>query len=207
MNTVPDHPTFTALIDWVDDLLSTERSVEVGAQVANADATTQESVQWMRDFKATAAQAPLFEPPAVLTQRLHRSFDLWRDGPVIEREPVVSQLFFDNRRELLHENVRGVQEDTAVQLAYTYDEGDVVLDFTPQLNGRWALTGQVLSDDEGSASAFEVTVYGSSETLRSVDGTPAGEFAVADVPADATRVVLDNGQVRIAADIQLQHGP
>ena len=207
MNT---HPEFGTLLDWLEGRLEPAAAAEVTAQVADGDAQTRRTVDWLRGFLATAAAMPLYEPPPIVAQRLSQHFARWsRAQAELDRRPaeMPARLLFDSRQDLALAGVRaGAGDGDAVHLAYATDAGDLLLDVYEQGGGLVRVDGQVLLAETQGAPAFEASVIGPGFTLRTSDGDDLGRFSLTGVPAVRCELRATNGLVTIVAGLDLEPG-
>ncbi len=196
-------PEPATLADWVDGRLGFADAARVAARIAAADERTQRTVQWLRRFRRDAAAFPLVDPPPIVRQRLRRHYADWsasrtpRDSALREFD---ATLLFDSRQDFALAGTRAVDAAGAqINLAFSCEVGDVVLDLTPRRDGTFRLDGQVLLTAATNAPFFAATVDGPGTSLRTVDGEADGRFAFPTVPPTVRRVQVDNGEVRISA--------
>ncbi len=209
MGTDPDTPYFGTLLDWLEGRLEPEAAAQVAAQVAEADARTRRTVDWLRGFLTTAAELPLHEPPPIVRQSLSQYFARWsRARAELDHRPpdLQARLLFDSRRDLALAGVRtGPGGGDAVHLAYAAEAGDLLLDVYPLGDGRVRVNGQVLPA-EPQDPIFEASAAGAGFQVRTRDGDELGRFSLSDVPAARCRLRATNGLVTIVADLDLDPG-
>lgn len=199
-------PSFTELVDWVEGRLPSQRGARVSAQV-DGDAQLQDAVEWIRRFLATAAQAPLTQPPDQLRAALRAVFREQsgrRDGM---RGAARLVLLFDSRRDHTLSGVRGVDADMGIQLAYTGDAADLVLDVCHVSDTAARVDGQLFLRDEQPAST-EVAVRAADGRLTHASGLdPLGRFTAGEVPVGPIEVRVRAGDVDVVAECDLTRTP
>ena len=166
--------------------------------------------QWMRGFLDVARSVPLVDPPPIVRQRLHASFERWRDTQSAMRDEIArfdASIVFDSRTDLVAGGVRAglrTEPDGVVHLAYTTDAADLVLDVRPPAVGRVRIDGQVLLARPTASPIFEATASGSGFTTRTLDGDDLGRFCLESVPDTALQVSATNGEIHILAQVDLR---
>lgn len=205
-----DHPDFATLLDWLEGRLDPETAARVAGQVSQDGPRTRRAVDWLRGFLAMAHALPLHEPPPFVRQSLSQHFARWSRAQAelgqTSRE-VPARLLFDSRQDLALAGVRaGPGGEDAVHLAYTADEGDLLLDVYRLGSGRVRLDGQVLLAEPGEAPIFEASVEGEGFAVRTKDGDEFGRFSLHDVPAAPGRLRASNGVITMVAELALDPG-
>jgi hypothetical protein len=211
VSTHQGQPRFAVLLDWLEGRLEPGPAAAVTAQVAGADAQTHGTLQWLRGFLAAARALPLHEPPPIVRQSLAQYFERWsRARAELEQQPrtVLARLLFDSRQDLAAGGMRAAATGSgeAVHLAYTTEDGDLLLDVYDTGTGRVRLEGQVLLTGPEQARVFEVSVTAPGFRARSRDGDALGRFTVADVPKVPCQLRASNGVITIVADVNLDVG-
>jgi hypothetical protein len=210
VSTDQDQPDFEALLDWVENRLAPDAAAAVAGQVAGADERTRRTVEWLRGFLAAAEALPLHEPPPIVRQSLAQYFARWsRAQAELGQQPrlVQARLLFDSREDVAVAGMRAAAAGTeAVHLAYTTEDGDLLLDVYDTRAGRVRLEGQVLLAEPHGAPVFEVSMTGPGFTARTKDGDTLGRFTLPDVPKAACRLRASNGVITIMADVNLDPG-
>jgi hypothetical protein len=210
VSTDQDRPDFEALLDWLEGRLEPDAAAVVAAQVAGGDERTRGTVEWLRGFLAAARALPLHEPPPIVRQSLIQCFARWsRARAELDQEPrlVQARLLFDSRQDVAAAGMRAVAPGSeAVHLAYTTEDGDLLLDVYDTRAGRVRLEGQVLLTEPRGAPVFEASVTGPDFTARTRDGDALGRFSLPDVPKAACRLRASNGVITIVADVNLDQG-
>jgi hypothetical protein len=205
-----DQPGFEVLLDWLEGRLEPDVAEAVAAQVAMAGERTRGTVEWLRGFLAAARALPLHEPPPIVRQSLVQHFARWsRAKAELDQQPrlVQARLLFDSREDVAAAGMRAVAAGSeAVHLAYTSEDGDLLLDVYDTRAGRVRLEGQVLLAEPRGAPVFEVSVTGPDFTARTRDGDTLGRFSLPDVPKTACRLRASNGVITIVADVNLDQG-
>jgi hypothetical protein len=200
-------PDFETLVDWLEGRLDPRTAEQVAAQVADGDERTRCTVDWLRGFLATAHALPLHEPPPIVRQSLQQHFERWsRAKAELGQQPRVvhTRLLFDSRQDLALAGVRaGAGEDGTFHLAYTAEEGDLLVDVYRLEAGLVRLDGQVLLAQPRQAPVFEASVTGTGFTVRTKDGDELGRFSLRDVPARQCRLEATNGLVTVVAVLDL----
>lgn len=210
MSTDPGRLGFGKLLDWLEGRLDPGTAEQVAAQAAGGDERTRRTVEWLRGFLATARALPLQEPPPIVRQSLEQYFGRWsRAQAELGQQPraVHARLLFDSRQDLALAGVRaGACEDDAFHLAYTAEDGDLLVDIHPVGTGLVRLDAQVLMAQPQEAPIFEAAVAGPGFTVRTRDGDELGRFSLSGVPARRCQLEATNGLVTIMADLDLSPG-
>ena len=210
MSTDQDQPGFETLLDWLEGRLEPDAAAAVAAQVATADDRTRGTVEWLRGFLAAAGALPLHEPPPIVRQSLAQYFARWsRARAELDQQPrlVQARLLFDSREDVAAAGMRAAAAGSeAVHLAYTTEDGDLLLDVYDTRAGRVRLEGQVLLAEPRGAPVFEVSVTGPDFTARTKGGDTLGRFSLPDVPKAACRLQASNGVITIVAEVNLDPG-
>lgn len=205
-----DAPGFDELLDWLEGRLPPTAADRLAARVATAGEATRDTVAWLRRFLATAQDFPLHEPPPIVRQNLAQHFARWsRAQAELGQRPreVRARLLFDSRQDLALAGVRaGADDGDAAHLAYTTDDGDLLLDVYRTGQDRIRLDGQVLLADPGDAPVFEATLTAPGATVRTKDGDELGRFRLAGVPEAPCELRASNGLITIVADVDLSPG-
>ncbi len=187
-------PTFRDVLDWVEGRPNRDPAIE--ALIADADAETLATIEWVRGFLAFSARNPLSPAPPAVRQRLELAFERHhgRDAPVIRQTATRS---FDSREDALLTGVRGSSGvGRRYRLAYATDAYGVLVDVTPGGDGLVEFDGQVLSG-EGRSAVWEVTAHHRAGVSVDINGKTDGCFSIAGVPDDCSHLVLSNGLVEI----------
>ena len=194
------------LMDWLEERLDAGEAAEVAAAVA-AGPQLAETVDWLTRFRAQARAVPLEAPPPVLQQRLRADFAKWAQVRAVLKAEVDSfeaVLLFDSRQDLALAGARGSDTVDDVQLAFTTDVADLLLDVRDASRpGTVSIDGQVLLLEPSAQGAFEAMVTGPGVVRRTVDGDELGRFSLTDVPDTADRIRVDNGHFVIVAPLSL----
>ena len=167
-----------------------------------------DAVEWIRRFLATAAQAPL-HATARSAARLRcepcsARQSGRRDGM---RGAARLVLLFDSRRDHTLSGVRGVDADMGIQLAYTGDAADLVLDVCHVSDTAARVDGQLFLRDEQPAST-EVAVRAADGRLTHASGLdPLGRFTAGEVPVGPIEVRVRAGDVDVVAECDLTRTP
>jgi hypothetical protein len=210
MSTDPGRPDFRTLLDWLESRLDADQAERVAAQVADADERTLRTVDWLRGFLTTARELPLEEPPPIVRQSLKQYFARWsraRAVPAQEPRLVHAELLFDSRRDMALAGVRAAaSDDDTIHLAYTAEQGDLLIDVYRAGTGAVRLDGQVLLAKPQGAPIFEASVSGPGFTVRTVDGDELGRFTLHEVPEGHCQLMASNGLITMAADLDLGPG-
>lgn len=202
-------PDFATLVDWLDGRLAPPDAERVADAVADSDATTQKTVQWLRGVIGTARSVPMHEPPLLVRQQLRQHFDRWSQArAMLSRAPreFVATLLFDSRKDLAPAGVRAggdLDDEEIIHLAFTSEAGDLLVDAVRSGGGRFRIDGQVLPGDTG-ATVFEAMVTAPAFSARAVDGDELGRFSVTGIPADVVRIQVTNGEIVIDATMDLR---
>jgi hypothetical protein len=153
---------------------------------------------------------PLHEPPPIVRQSLIQHFSRWsRARAELDHRPrdVHVRLLFDSRQDLVRAGVRGdASDDDVFHLAYTAEEGDLLVDVYRIRAGLVRLDGQMLLAQPPEAPVFEATVAGKGFTVRTKDGDELGRFSLRDVPEKHCELRATNGLITIVADLDLDPG-
>ena len=210
MSTDPDRPDFGMLIDWLEGRLDPSAAEQVAAQVAGADERTRRTAEWLRGLLETARAVPLHEPPPIMEQSLIQYFSRWRRAraqPAYRPCDVYVRLLLDSRQGLVPAGVRGdASDDDVFHLAYTAEEGDLLIDVYRVGAGLVRLDGQMLLAQPQEAPVFEAFVAGEGFTIRTKDGDELGRFCLRDVPERQCQLRATNGLITIVADLDLGPG-
>ena len=211
MSTHQDQPDFAVLLDWVEGRLEPDQAAVVAARLASPNEWTRSTVKWLRGFLAVAQALPLHEPPPIVRQSLVQYFERWsRSRAVLEQEPrlVRARLLFDSRQDLAAGGVRAAASGNgeAVHLAYTTEDGDLLLDVYDTGTGRVRLEGQVLLTGPGQAQVFEVSVTAPGFSARTREGDALGRFTLPDLPKVPCQLRASNGVITIVAKVDLDAG-
>jgi hypothetical protein len=201
----PRRPSFTELVDWVENRLPAQRAADVAAHV-DGDAQVQDAVAWIRRFLAIAAESPLVTPPAEVRSALRAVF---REGVRPSGRYVSNRLvlLFDSRRDHATSGVRGVDIEAGVHLAYGGDTADLVLDVYPDVGTTARLDGQLLLRDAQPASAV-VTIRGADgEIIHLTVDDPLGRFTVGGLRAGPTELRIRLAATELWADVDLSSPP
>lgn len=208
MTTDPQRPGFETLLDWLEGRLDPRAAEQVAAQVADGDERTLRTVDWLRGFLAAARALPLYEPPPIVRQNLKQHFARWSRAQAElgqQPRPVRARLLFDSRQDLALAGVRtGAYEDDTFHLAYTAEEGDLLVDVYRLGAGRVRLDCQVLLAQPQDATIFEASVAGPGFAVRTKDGDELGRFSLPDVPARHCQLEATNGLVAVVASLDLE---
>jgi hypothetical protein len=203
-------PDFATLLDWVEGRLDDDAAARVAAQLADADERTRRTADWLRGFVATARSMPLHEPPPIVRQSLSQHFARWRRARAeLESQPreVPVRLLFDSRQDLAPAGVRaGADNDDAIHLAYSADDGDLLLDIYDLGNGQVRIDGQALPADPQGAPVFEARLTGAGVEVRTRDGDELGRFSLPAAPQARCRLAASNGVLTFVADVDTGPG-
>lgn len=200
-------PSSEQILDWLDGRLPPEQVGAVEAAVARDGSQAQRFSAWAQEFRRLAGELPLAAPPPVVSQRLRRLHAM-RSGRGRPTTRQLARLDVDSRQPDALVAVRGplLEATSRIQLAFTTEVADVVLDVTPDGLGTVGLRGQVLSR-RGTPSAFEVTASGPSGTVRTIEGDDLGSFVLEHVPVDTELIVLTNDDVSIEVPMSAADPP
>ena len=118
---------------------------------------------------------------------------------------VPARLLFDSRQDLAVGGVRAAATGSgeAAHLAYTAEDGDLLLDVYDTGSGRVRLEGQVLLTGPEQARVFEVSVIAPGFSARTRQGDELGRFTLADVPKVPCQLRATNGVITIVAEVNL----
>ncbi len=201
--------TFARIADWVDGRLSEQESDQVAAAVA-ADPELQADLEWMQELVRTGRALPLVAEPPLLRQRLRQLYRRWARDQVAPAPSLFESFImpiFDSRRDRLAVGVRGPYPDgDTIHLVWRTDLAELIVEARPSGADRFRLTGQVLLGHATSSPIFEAIATGPDCTVRTVDGDHEGRFAL-DVPSNATRLRVSNGDLTILGSIDLTADP
>lgn len=197
MTSDPATPGPEEILDWLEGRSDPERAQAIEAALAQPGSPARTFAEWAREFYRLSVQLPLIEPPPVVRQRLRRMHAV-RSGRGRPTKRLVARLDIDSREPDALVAVRGPLLDTPtrVQLAFTTDVANVVLDIAPEAAGRVTLRGQVLPR-RAMPTAFHAAAHGPSGPVTSRDGDDLGSFTLANVGVDTELVVLTNDEVWI----------
>ncbi|MGN6250467.1 MAG: hypothetical protein ACTHNS_01495 [Marmoricola sp.] len=200
-------PSFTELVDWLEERLPHERAAEVEAAVADGDADLHDSVAWIRGFHHDRLALPLQPVPADLQGRLRSVFTerrrpwdptgyLWSDTVTDSRDLPAAAGFRSSGR-------GGVAE--ARRLTVQRDEVTLVLDVVGQTADGLEVTGSVRRPAaHAPGTAAVVTFTSSGQVARRLVCDEAGAFHAALVPSDVDEVWVDAGDdLRFRAEVGL----
>ena len=204
------HPDFATLVDWVEGRLDAAAAARVAAEVAAAGERTRRTADWLHGFLATARTMPLHEPPPIIRQSLSQHFARWRRAQAeLEVRPreVPLLLLFDSRQDLAPAGVRtGAGDGDAIHLAYSADDGDLLLDVYDLGNGQVRIDGQALPADPAGAPVFQARLAGPGFEVRTTDGDELGRFSLPAVPAARCRLTAGNGVLTFVAEVDATAG-
>lgn len=207
MNNESGRLDFATLLDWLEGRLDDDNAASVTARVAAGDERTSRIVGWLRGFLDTARMLPLHEPPPIVRQSLRQHFARWkRVQGELGHQPreVPVPLLFDSRQDLAPAGVRaGADGSDVIHLAYSGDEGDVLLDVYDLGGGQARIDGQVLPADPQGAPVFEARISGAGFEVRTRDGDELGRFSLSGVPLAHGLLTASNGLLTFVADIDL----
>ncbi len=190
-------PTPEQILDWLEGRLSPEAARAVEAEASRPGSPAARFADWARDFGRLRGQLPLAEPPPLVSQRLRRLHAVQR-GRVGASRRLVARLDIDSRQPDAMVALRGplLEASSRIQLTFTTEAADVVLDVAPAGPGTVDLRGQVLPR-RPMPPAFEATASGPSGSIGTIDGDELGSFVLEQVPVDTEIIVLTNDEVRI----------
>lgn len=205
-------PSFTELVDWVEDRLPVERAKEVEAAFAAGDEDLLSAVGWIRAFHRDSALLPHQPVPDELETRLR---DLFRDrhrawDPTGYLQPDAVR---DSRELPAASGFRASTQGGVVGARrVVVERGDVrlVLDVTEHNADGLEVTGSVQRTCPGSsagpaaAAAAVVTFTSDGRLTRRIACSPDGSFHAAVVPEDVDEVWVDAGpDHRFRAEVRL----
>ena len=185
------------VLDWLEGRLDPGRAGAVEAALAEPGSAARAFAEWAQEFHLLSAELPLVAPPPVLSQRLRHLY-LLRSGRGRPAIRVVARLDVDSRHPDPLVAVRGplLDADARIQLTFTSEAADVVLDVAPPRPAGVTLRGQVLPRRPMPA-AFQATAHGPSGSVSTIEGDAFGSFTLEQVPVDAEVVVLSNDELTI----------
>jgi hypothetical protein len=200
-------PTFEELLDWLEGRLDPIAADDVVSAIEAGRSSTINAVRWIESFHAESRNQELIDVPPWLRARLRRLIEAHvADGRPGQRT-VLADLSFDSRLGGELVGVRGPPSETSqpelepFHLIFRADDFEIVLEARPTA-GAFRLDGQILSR-RSTVEAWLATVEHPGGHLRSSPSDDLGCFSVAPVPPDATRMVLDNGQLVIVMPLEL----
>ncbi len=200
---------FRQVADYVDGRLDGPEHASARTAVEHLLATSADArsvEQWLREMTQVARRVPLVERSPLVEQRLRHYFTRWAHA-----QNVMSQLgprftaiiVADSRRDRASAGVRGAADtSSAASLLYGCDVGELALDLRPAGEGGVRLDGQLLLDQPTESPYFGVSVVVAG-TRESTESDELGRFSFARLPAVPTTLRLDNGELEIAAHVDL----
>jgi hypothetical protein len=200
-------PTAEEILDWMEGRLDPVRAAQVEEAVARPGSIAHEFAEWAREFHRLAGATPLIPPPPLVGQRLRRMYAAWA-GRVRTTARLVARLDVDSREPDALVAVRGPLLDptTRVQLTFTCEAADVVLDVAPAGPDAVTIRGQVMPR-RPTPSAFQATATGPSRTVSTIDGDDLGSFRLERVPVDTELLVLTNDELLIDVPLSSSSNP
>lgn len=197
MSDDPLEPSAELILDWLEGRLPPAEAAAVERAVARPGSAAQRFAAWAEQFHRLAGELPLVDPPPVIAQRLRRLHAQSR-GRTRATARLLARLDVDSRLPDAMVAVRGpfLEVTSRVQLTFTTDAADVVLDIAPAGSGTVDLRGQVLARQQ-MPSAFEATASGPSGSISTIEGDDQGSFVLQRVPVDADLIVVTNGEITI----------
>lgn len=182
------------LIDKLRRLLGPE-----GLEAAGVDVSALERggrlPDWLEHLVQAAETLPLPEVPPVVSQDLHRIFDV-----VISVESERAVLVRDTRDQRALAGVRGSDTSEGWSMIYTSPSADVVLDVWPQPDGSLDVGGHVMAH-RSAESAYRATLDG--PTPARADGDRLGRFRVAPLEPGRYTMVIGNGEMELVLQADL----
>ena len=151
--------------------------------------------EWLERLAEAATALPLPEVPAVVSQDLHRMFDV---RTFVESQRAV--LVRDGRHHRELAGVRGGDASDGWSMTYTSAMADVVLDVWPQCDGSRDIVGHVMAH-RAAESAYRAQLNG--PTPANVAGDRLGRFRVDCLEAGHYTMVIGNGEIELTLDADL----
>ncbi|MEW5987105.1 MAG: carboxypeptidase-like regulatory domain-containing protein [Chloroflexota bacterium] len=194
-------PTFTRLLDWLENRLPESEAKVVAADVQMGSEALQTDVAWLRSFLLVSRQLKLARPPARVRQELRHRFAAQEEEA---RRPtffqrVLASLIFDSRTQLVTAGLRaGASQAAATQFVYTSGVADVALDVQPRrTDPQLDLSGQVFPLAGAVVSQFFVTLLQDTAEVRATSTDDLGEFSFAALPAGEYSLVVSSDQFEV----------
>ena len=200
---------FRQLADYVDGCLDGPEHAVARAAVEHLLATSADAratEQWLRETIEVTRRVPLVDRSPLVEQRLRHYFTRWVQAQNVLTRPVprfTATIVADSRVDRALAGVRGTADlSGAASLLYGCDVGELALDLRPAGAGTVRLDGQVLLDAPTESLYFGVSVVvaGTRETTESDE---LGRFCFRSLPAVPTTLRVDNGELEIAATLDL----
>jgi hypothetical protein len=197
-------PDFARLLDWIEGRLSDDEAQAVAAQVAEADATTKATVDWLRAFHQTSAELVFDQPPSATHDLLVRRFAAYaqtRQQPSMLRR-LFASLAFDSSLGPALAGVRGADDSAARrQLIFNSELADLAINIVRRpADRRFDLSGQVFLKAEPIGEPLTLHLLRQDSELEATHADELGEFTFAGLASGEYTLLLrsDVAEVVIA---------
>jgi hypothetical protein len=193
--------TFERLLDWIEGRLTTEDAQAVTQAVAEADATIQDQVRWLRAFGRLQSSVILATPPprvrTVLTERFAQYAQARQRPTFFQR--ISAALSFDSALRPAFAGLRSSETAADRQLVFATPLADIALNLQPRLGDESIdLIGQVLPNvADVAASAFVVQVAQGAVEFGITQTDELGEFTFTGLAPAVYQVVLSADDLEI----------
>jgi hypothetical protein len=173
--------TFQRLLDWIERGLTDAEAQSLEAQLATANSQTQQTIDWLRAFRAVRSQITLETPPAPLHAALLNQFQPTLAQRVLRR--VTALLTFDSAQQPALAGVRSGESRT-LQVIYDSDLMEIAISIRPsRQSDRLDLHGQVFPHAQNVVSDLVVRLFQGNELTDIALTNQFGEFSFTAVPA------------------------
>lgn len=200
-------PTFSKILDWLEDRLPVEEAQDVAEALAVADEETLDDLEWLRNFLQMSQGLVMASLPpevrAILSRRFAENADQRRRQDFFQRTR--ASLTFDSGTQLATAGLRSASgQGLQRQLVYSTVIAEVALNILPAADSQqFHLLGQVFPVAEISADAFSIHLLHDTIEVGLTSSDDLGEFAFRDVPEGTYDLILSTDRYEVAIPIEL----